>query len=217
MELVTKKRVFVDIETSLSIGWFWRTGKQYVGANQVIDGQHTKVISVHWSWEGEDEVHHVHWGLDKQCDKKPIKKIIEILEKADEVVGHNFDRFDLKWIRTRAAKHGLFMSPYHKIVDTYKHIRNNFNLQSYSLKYCCNYFDVEAKEDSGGVDTWLKLQLQKDREAFEHLLYYGDCDIISTKALYYKIQPYIQYQTHYAVKAGLDKYCCPECGTSKVK
>ena len=62
----------MDLETSMCVGWFWRTGKQFINANQIIEG--TKIISAHWSWEGEEEVHHVHWGLKKQCDKKVLKR-----------------------------------------------------------------------------------------------------------------------------------------------
>jgi DNA polymerase elongation subunit (family B) len=215
MKLITKKRLFIDIETSMCFGWFWRTGKQYISDNQIFPGKETKVISVHWSWN-DGPVQNMHWGLNKQCDKKIIKKIIELFKDSDEIIGHNFSSFDLKWIRSRAIKHDLEMHPYHKVIDTYQIMKKIANLHRYTLKYCCQYFGLPAKEDPGGYETWLKIQIDKDKEALDHLLFYGDGDIISTKALYYKLQPHIEVSTHFAVKAGFDKYDCPECGSTHV-
>jgi len=213
MKLVTKKRLFFDLETSFCIGWFWRPGKQFVSANQILE--HSKIISAHWSWEHEDEVHHIHWGLNKQCDKRVIKKLVELFNKADEVVAHNGTKFDMKWVRARALAHNIPMHPYYKMIDTYTIIKRLVALPSYSLGNVCKYYELEAKIDAGGFDTWYKVQLKKDREALDHLLYYGDGDILSLKALFYKIQPQIEVSTHFAVKAGGDKYDCPECGCTK--
>jgi len=45
----------------------------------------------------------------------------------------------------------------------------------------------------------------------DHLLYYGDGDIVSLKAVYYKLRPYIAPNFQYAVKNGDSKFHCPEC------
>jgi hypothetical protein len=214
MKLITKKRLFFDLETSFCVGWFWRTGQQFISNNQIIE--HSKIISAHWSWEGEDEVHHAHWGINKQCDKRVLKELIKQLNFADEVITHNGIKFDLKWLRARALYHDLEMHPYYKMIDTYTLVKKLVKLPSYSLGNVCKYYGLEAKKDAGGFDTWYKVQIEKDREALDHLLYYGDGDILSLKALYYKLQPHIESSTHFGVKSGGDKYSCTECGNTHI-
>jgi hypothetical protein len=205
------KRLFYDIETSFCQGHFWRPGwNQTIHPHQITE--HAKIISIHWSWEGSEKVYNVHWGLDKQCDKKPLQKFLKELAKADEVCTHNGKRFDTPWLRTRAIFHGLEMMPEYREIDTYKLAKKYLNLPSYSLAECCNYYGLESKKDAGGIQTWVDVVYNKKREALNHLLYYGDGDILSLKALYYKLMPYIKPHTHHAVARGGDKYDCPNCG-----
>lgn len=205
-----RKRLFYDIETSQMIFKGWSTGKQFVGAHQILE--HSKIISIHWKWEGEDEeVHNLDWGINKQCDKSLIKKFIKELNKADEIVAHNGDRFDIKWIRARAVFNGLEMRNHYNMIDTYKISKANLRIPSHSLKELCKYYGLAAKVDAGGIDTWDKIQFEKDQEALDHLLYYGDGDIISLEAVYNKLRPYAKHKVNYAVLHGNTKFHCPEC------
>ena len=205
-----RKRLFYDIETSKTVFSGWRTGKQFVGAHQIME--HTKIICISWKWEGESTVHHLDWGLKKQCDKKLLQKFIPILESADQSIGHNSDGFDLKWIRSRAMFHNIPMSPYFNTIDTYKIVKSICKLPSYSLANCCKYFGLEAKRDSGGDETWNGVQFRKEQEALDTMIYYCDGDIISLEALFQKIRPYSKHKFNYAVLSGNNKGLCPECG-----
>lgn len=206
-----RKRLFFDIETSFCQGHFWRSGwNQTIHPHQITE--HAKIISIHWKWEGDDKVHHVHWGLKKQCDKKPLEKFIKVLNSADEVITHNGKKFDTPWLRTRAIYHGLDFSHTYNEIDTYKLAKKYLNLPSYSLKEVCNYYGLEAKKDAGGIQTWVDVVYKKSQEALDHLLYYGDGDIISLEAVYNKLRPYIQPNMHYAVLRGNEKFHCPNCG-----
>ena len=130
-----KKRLFYDIETSFCQGHFWRPGwNQNILPHQITD--YAKIISIHWSWEGSDKVYNLDWGLNKQCDKRLVKKFIKVLNKADEIVAHNGDRFDIKWIRTRAVFHGLEMRDTYNSIDTLKLCKKYLNLASPSSLAC---------------------------------------------------------------------------------
>ena len=75
---ITRKRLFYDIETSFCEGHFWRAGyNQNILPHQIM--RYAQIISVSWKWEGEKEVHHLDWGLKKQCDKQLVKKFIKVL------------------------------------------------------------------------------------------------------------------------------------------
>ena len=206
---MTRKRLFYDLETSMLVTWCWRTGKQFVGANQILE--HNKIISAHWKWEGEDKVHHIDWGLNKQCDKKIVETLIKEFDKADEIVAHNGDRFDIKWVKSRAIYHGLEMRSNYRSIDTLKLAKSNLNLPSYSLKELCKYYGLPQKIDAGGIETWQKIQFEKDQEALDHLLFYGDGDIISLEAVFQKLRPYVKLKSNYATLYGNENFFCPEC------
>lgn len=205
-----KRRLFYDIETSFCKGYFWRPGwNQTIHPHQVTD--HAKIISIHWSWEGESTVHNMDWGLNDQCDKDMLSRFIPILNSADEVITHNGKRFDTPWLRTRSMHHGLPFNHTYNEIDTYKLAKKYLNLPSYSLKECCNYFGLEAKLDPGGHQTWTNIIFHKDKKSLKHLLYYGDGDIKSLKALFYKLRPYVMPNLQYSVLIGDGKFQCPEC------
>ena len=80
--MVSRKRLFYDIETSFCQGTFWRPGyNQTIFPNQIL--KYAQIICVSWSWEGEDEIHHLDWGVEKQCDKKLLKEFIKVWNHAN--------------------------------------------------------------------------------------------------------------------------------------
>ena len=213
--MIKHKRLFYDIETSFCQGHFWRPGhSQNILPHQITD--YAKIISIHWKWEGDKKVKHLHWGLDEQCDKKILEKFIPLMDQADEIITHNGKRFDTPWIRTRALFHKIPMRHTYNEVDTYKACKKYLNLPSNSLKEVCKYYGLEAKKDAGGIQTWIDVIYKKSPKALEHLLYYGDGDIDSLEAVFNKLLPYIKPNLHYGKLRGGEKFCCPECGTNEI-
>jgi len=93
------KRLFFDIEVSPNIGLFWQSGyKLNIGHDSII--KERAIICICYKWENQKTVHSLKWD-EKQNDKQILKQFIKIIDSADEVVGHNGDNFDIKWIRTR--------------------------------------------------------------------------------------------------------------------
>lgn len=208
---IKRKRLFYDIETSFCEGHFWRPGyNQTILPHQIT--KHAQIICISWKWEGEDEVYHLDWGLKKQCDKSLLKKFIKELDKADEIIAHNGDRFDIKWIRTRAAFHGLQMKHTYNSIDTLKWCKKYLNLPSNKLAEVCKYFNLVNKIDAGGISTWVNVVYHKDRKALDHMLYYCDGDILSLEAVFNKLLPYTKPNLHYSVLRGGEKFQCPNCG-----
>jgi len=208
--MITRKRLFYDIETSFCKGHFWRPGyDQRIGPEQITE--YAKIICISWKWEGDDKIHNAHWGLKAQCDKNLLKKFIKELNKADEIVAHNGDRFDIKWIRTRALFHDIEMRYTYNSIDTLKLCKSYLNLPSNTLAHACKYFGLVAKKDPGGMGTWSDIIFKKDQPALTRMIDYCDGDISSLEALYQKLKPYVQHKVNYAVLRGNEKFHCPEC------
>jgi len=209
---ITKKRLFYDIETSFCEGHFWRPGWGVnILPHQII--KHAQIICISWKWEGKDEVHHLDWGVKKQCDKALLTKFIKELDKADEIIAHNGDRFDIKWIRTRALFHGIEMRHSYNSIDTLKWSKKYLNLPSNKLAEICKYYNLVNKLDAGGISTWTDIVFHKSQEALDRMVHYCDGDILSLEAVFKKLLPYTKPTMNYGVLRGVgEKFSCPSCG-----
>ena len=161
---MTKAKIlYIDIETSPNIAMVWACGKQFVNHQQII--QDRRIICASYKWEGSSKVFNVDWGLGKQCDKNLCIHLSKVLASADLIIGQNHERFDIKWINTRVAYHGL--DPINvktlSMEDTLKLMRANFYLNSNSLAYAAKYFGVELKKDGGGFSRVKRILFDKDK------------------------------------------------------
>jgi uncharacterized protein YprB with RNaseH-like and TPR domain len=208
------KRLFFDIETSYNIGKFWSTGyNKQINPGDIITER--AVICVSYKWEGEDIVHNITWD-ENQCDKKLLQEFSGIIREASEVIGHNGDRFDIPWIRTRCLIHRIPFPTYVKSLDTLLKARSQFNFQSNKLDYLAKVLKVGAKVETGGMELWDKIILQKDQDALDKMVYYCNNDVIILEEVFNVIQSYIKPNTHVGVHLGNKKWGCPICGTEDV-
>jgi hypothetical protein len=204
-----RKRLFFDIEVSPNIVFSWRSGYRLnIDPDNII--QERKIICVCWKWEGSDEVHSLTWDK-KQDDKKLLKDFIKVMNSAHEIIGHNSDRFDVKWLRTRALLQGVDMLPHYVSIDTLKHAKNGFYFNSNKLDYLAKLFGEGQKKDNGGFSTWKKIVLDKDADALELMVEYCKQDVVILEKVFNKLQPYVKNTTHYGVLFGEEKYSCPTC------
>ena len=207
------KRLFFDIETSPNIGYFWRAGyKLNIGADNII--QERKIICISWKFENENKVSHLTWD-NNQCDKQMLIDFIKIANTADEIIGHNGDRFDIKWIRTRCIFHRVPMFPQYRSLDTLKKAKAHFNFNSNRLDYIAQFLGVGAKVKHEGFNMWVKC-LQGDKQALKDMVYYCDGDIVVLEDVYLTMQNYIKHNTHTGTHNGGLKHSCPNCGSDDV-
>ena len=148
--------------------------------------------------------------------KKLVEKFVKVLDKADEIVAHNGDRFDIKWIRTRALYHGIEMRDAYTTIDTLKMCKKYLSLPSNKLAEIAKYFGLTLKLDPGGIETWINIIFKKDPKALAHMHKYCDGDVITLEEVYNKLRPYARNKFNYSVAKGGGKYACPECGSVHV-
>ena len=105
-----RKRLYFDLECSPNIGLFWSAGyKQKIDYSNII--KERAIICICYKWEDEKQVHSLSWDKN-QSDKKLLQEFIKVANEADELVGHNGDKFDLPWIRTRCLYHRVDCNPF---------------------------------------------------------------------------------------------------------
>lgn len=208
------KRLFFDIETSPNVVYAWRIGYNLsLQPHDIIEER--KIICISYKWEGEENIYSLTWDKN-QCDKQMLIDFINIMNQADEIVAHNGDRFDEKWIRTRCIFHRVPAFPKYKSLDTLKKAKYGFNFNSNKLDYIAQFLGVGAKVKHSGFDMW-KGVMQNDKKALKEMVHYCEGDIIVLEDVYNAMESYIKPNTHLGVVNGGFKYSCPCCGTEEIE
>lgn len=208
-----RKRLFFDIEVSANIGLFWQSGfKLNIGPESII--KERAIICICYKWEDSKEIHSLEWD-SKQCDKSLLQKFVKIANEADELVGHNGDRFDLSWIRTRCLFHRIDMFPKYTTIDTLKISRSKFKFNSNKLDYIAKFLGVgqKIKTDYG---MWKEIMLNKCKVSMAKMVKYCKMDVIVLEKVYKELSKHIEAKTHFGVIFGADRGSCSECGSDKL-
>jgi uncharacterized protein YprB with RNaseH-like and TPR domain len=208
--MTKRRRLFFDIETSPNIGLFWEAGyKKNIDYSNII--KERAIICICYKWEDEKEVGWLTWDA-KQCDKKMLERFVKIANTADELVGHNGDKFDLAWIRTRCLYHGIEMFPNYTTIDTLKVARSKFKFNSNKLNYIAKFLGIGQKIHTD-FDLWKRIVLNKDKVAMVKMVKYCKMDVLLLEKVYKHLSAHIAPKTHYGVIFGGDRGSCPECGS----
>lgn len=203
------RRLYFDIETSPCLGWFWRPGyKINLNYGNIIE--QAKIICICYKWSTSKKIHHLTWD-NKQCDKKMLKKFIRILNQADIIVGHNSDKFDVKWIRTRCLYHNIEMMPDYKSLDTLKQSRGGFNFPSNRLDAIGRYLGA-GKKIKTTEELWLEAWRNNSKSALNEMVRYCKQDVILLEDVFNKLHPYTKHK-HTTTREYLCD--CPSCGSSR--
>jgi|JI10StandDraft_1071094.scaffolds.fasta_scaffold146257_4 DNA polymerase elongation subunit (family B) len=209
-----RKRLFFDIEVSPNMGFFWNPGhKINIGYENII--KERAVICICYKWEGEKQTHSLQWD-SKQNDKKILAEFIKVANKADELVGHNGDKFDLSWIRTRCLFHKIEMFPQYVTVDTLKVARSKFRFNSNRLDYIGKFLGLGKKLHTG-FDLWKNIVLNNDEKAMNKMVRYCKQDVVLLEKIYTEMKNHIAVKSHFGRRFLQDRGSCPECGSDDLR
>lgn len=211
---VVPRRLIFDIETSPNIGMFWEAGyKKNIPYENII--KERAIICICYKWEGEKKVHGLFWD-ENQDDKTMLETFLQVANEADELVGHNGDKFDLAWIRTRCLFHKLPMFPKYVTVDTLKVARSKFKFNSNKLDYIAKYLGIGSKIHTS-YSLWRDILLDKSETAKKHMLKYCKGDVVILEKVYVELKNHTEAKQHYGAMYNVDKDSCPECGSHDLK
>ena len=208
-----RRRLFFDIETSPNIGLFWSAGyKLNIDYSNII--KERAIICICYKWEDEKEVHSLQWD-SKQNDKVMLEKFIGIANQSNELCGHNGEKFDLAWIRTRCLFHRIPMFPNYTTIDTLKIARSKFRFNSNRLNYIADFLGFGQKIKTE-YSLWKDILLKKNKDAMEAMVKYCKKDVLLLEKVFKALSPHTIAKTHYGVIFGQERGSCPECGSNEL-
>ena len=131
----TPKVLLYDLETSPRLTYNWGEYEQ----NALGVKEESYILCYSYKWLDEKKTHVVSlddfplYKKDKSNDRELVKKLHELQDSADVIIGHNSGSFDDKWSNKQFINHGLPpVSPYVSI-DTLKMARRFFRFDSNAL------------------------------------------------------------------------------------
>lgn len=205
-----KKRLYFDIETSFNLCGVFQIGRK-VNINHDAILKERAIICICYKWEGEKKVYHLQW--DKGNDKKMLIEFIKVANEATELVGHNGDNFDIKWVRTRCFFHRIPMFPSYTSIDTLKFCRSHFRFNSNRLDYVSKFSGHKGKGKTDWA-MWVNITMTNDQKDLARMVKYCKRDVTELENFYKVMMPYVPAKVHYGIMNGGEKRSCPECGNT---
>jgi hypothetical protein len=204
------KTLILDIETYPGKAYVWSLWDDRINVERLIDSGGILCWSAKWA--GSDEL--IYSGLNITNKRAMLRALWKLLDEADEVVGYNSDRFDLKWINGQFFELGMLPpSPYKKI-DLMKVVKKHMRFLSNRMAYIAGRIGLGEKTSHGGFSLWQGC-MNKDPEAWALMEEYNGQDINLTEQLYDKLRPWISTGINRSLYTG--NCVCPNCGSADIQ
>ncbi len=142
-------RIFVwDIETSPLNAYIWSLWNQNVSPT-------SGALQADWfiiSWAGKELFKKKMYSgvlnseeAIQQNDERIVRTLWEQLDKADIIIGHNIQKFDIKRVNTRFLYYGLGLPSPYQIIDTLLQAKKSFSITSNKLDYIAEFLGLGRK------------------------------------------------------------------------
>lgn len=214
----TPSVLLYDLETSPRKVWVWAEYEQSV----LRVAEESYILCFAYKWLGESETHVVSlndfpgYKRSKKNDKDLVKRLYELIDEADIVIGQNSDRFDNKWANKQFIKHGLSpISPY-KSIDTLKIAKKHFRFDSNKLGRLGEFLGVGNKETHHGLSTWFDV-MDGDKDAWLEMKKYVKQDVVLLEKVYMKLRPWMETHPNFNAYNAIENIQCPVCQSDRVQ
>ena len=201
-----------DIETRPMVGYIWGPKTRYVTPDKITD--HGGMLTWAAKWYGEREVMFSADWTDGH--EGMVRRLHDLINEADIVVGYNSDRFDLRRVRNEFVRLGLPPTNPVRSVDLIKTVRSVFDFPYNRLDEVARELGLPGKVAHQGFTLWTDC-LAGDAKARALMERYNKGDIRVTEAVYDALRPWIPNHPNLNLWAGTDEngnpieVCC-NCG-----
>lgn len=216
---MTNKRsriLLFDIETAPNVSYTWGKYEQ----NVIEFQKEWYMLSFAYKWLGDKRVKAYslpdfkRYNKDKTDDTDLLKKLWELLNEAEIVIGHNSNTFDIKKSNSRFIERGMKCPSPYLTIDTLKEARKYFYFNSNKLNDLCRHLSIGGKIETGGFDLWLKC-MEGDMKSWNKMVKYNKNDVDLLEKLYLKLRPWMSNHPNRSLLSEKERVC-PVCTSNKV-
>ncbi len=153
---------------------------------------------------------------DVNNDFLVVKKLREVFEDVDILIGHNSKKFDTKKFNARLIFHGLPPLPSGiQQLDTLTEVKKVAAFSSNRLDYLGQHLCNNGKTPTT-KGLWIRI-LKGDKAAVKEMVAYNKQDVKVLEDVYLKLLPYMKNHPHVGAIDGNDKNnSCPKCGSEEL-
>jgi hypothetical protein len=182
-------------------------------------------------WVGGKDIYtariddHPRYGTSPKAymnDKWMVQEVIELMNSAKAIIYHYGERFDLRFINTRALFWNLMPPARPTSIDTWKHASTNLAMTSNRLGTLSEFLNPpDQRKGSLDISQWA-IATHGHKPTLDAMMRYNIEDIIATEGVYKRIRPLI-HNHPYVVDVDLNtavelrRQRCPACGSNKTK
>jgi hypothetical protein len=208
----------IDIETTPIKGYVW--GMYEENVLEVVEDSIILSAAIH-EIGGDTRIYALpnYKGYKKGSldDKKLVKDLWDELNRADVIIGHNLDQFDLKKLNARFAFHRMGPPAPYKTIDTKKVAKKYFRFDSNKLDHLARYLGIGRKLPTRGKDTWLEC-MEGDKAAWKEMAEYNIHDVMLDNDVYEVLSPWISKTQEKTTLIGDDMICTRVgCGSKRLQ
>lgn len=208
-----KKVLLIDIETAPNLAYVWGKWEQDVIAFK----EHWYMISYAYKWLGEKSTRVVAlpdfplYKKNKADDESLVRSLWDLFDKAEVIIAHNGDAFDIKKSNARFIQHHMEPPSPYKTIDTLKIARKYFKFDSNKLDDLGDYLKVGRKVHTGGFNLWLGC-LAGESKAWNKMKEYNKFDVILLENIYNRMKGWSTGGPNMNLVLG-GFFNCPICGS----
>lgn len=207
--------LFFDIETAPLRIYAWKTWQ--TDAIKVERDWHMLSWSAKWH-DGKQTTKALcdydGYKPHSEDDGQLVTELWELFAKADVIVGHNLDRFDIKKTNTRAILNGLKPTSPFATVDTLKVAKKHFAFTSNRLDSLGEVLGLGRKVKTGGFELWEGC-MSGNEKAWAKMKRYNAKDVTLLIKVYEKLLPWIGNHPNLAV-IWEREHGCRNCGSQQL-
>jgi hypothetical protein len=200
-----------DIETAPLLGFFWQLKQDYINPDAVEQDWFMLCWGAKWS-DGTDVLSKVLTPAEakRQDDKRIVAALADLIRKADAIVAHNGNSFDIKKLNTRLVYHGLEPIGQTEMIDTLTMARNTFAFTSNKLDFVAKFLGLAGKHQTS-FDLWRQCYYG-DKTALTEMVEYNRQDVNVLEAVFRRLAPYAKSLPRLVDATEYMQDVCPSCG-----
>lgn len=131
-------------------------------------------------------------GTNNEKEVALLMWVLDKMEEADILIGHNTIGFDMGFLRGRLAIHGVHIQlPRRQHWDTYQIARHGFKgrPQGYSLENLADFFRLPVSKDKPSKHEWAA-SIILDEDAIDRITERCEADVIVNAYLWEALRPF---------------------------
>lgn len=207
--------LFFDLETAPATAFLWRADTRYIPMDMLI----TNTFLLNWGakWaDGKNVLTDLITPEEVAAldDRRICQSIADLVRRADAVVAHNGDRFDIPVLNGRLLYHQLEPLGPVRTIDTLKMAKQSFRLTYNKLDYLADYLGVGRKLKTD-MDLW-KQCVAGNVAALKRMQRYNRQDVLLLEAVYQKMVPYLKRSPRLVNALREGERVCAHCGSENV-